>query len=327
MSAFIGLLAAVGILLAPTAADAQRPAKVVRIGYLFGTSKSAGLANLEAFRQGLRDVGYVESQHVVIEARWAEGKYERFSEFAAELVRLKVDVIVAPTTPAALAARNETRRIPIVTVAVADPLASGLVASFGRPGGNVTGLTLLPGPEIVGKYLELLKEAAPRVSRVAVLWNPGMQSHPLLLKEAEVPARSLKLVLQPLEARGPGELDNAFAVVARERAGGLVVLPDSMFFNERTRMAALAAKSQVPVMYGLSAHVDAGGLMAYAANLPDLYRRSATYVGKILKGAKPADLPVERPTTFELVINLKAARAIGLTIPRPVLLRADKLIE
>ncbi len=322
----IGTLA-LGLLAAPLAAEAQPPAKVSRIGVLFGGSASTNAHLAEALRQGLSAAGYEDGRSILIEFRYADGKVDRFPDLAAELVRLKVDVIVAPTTPAALAAQKATATIPIITVSVADPVASGLVTSLGRPGGNVTGLTLLPGPEIIGKYLELLKEAVPKVSRVAVLWNPGTQAHPLLLKEAERPARLLKLVLRPVEARGPGEIEGAFERAAREGAGALVVLPDPSFFSERVRIAALAGKSGLPAMYGVREHVEAGGLMAYATSLPDLFRRAAVYVDKILKGAKPADLPVEQPTRFELVINLKTAKALGLTIPQSVLIRADEVIQ
>lgn len=325
----IGLIItlALGILLAPLATDAQQSGKVYRIGALFGGSESGTVPIAEAFRQGLSAAGYEDGRSIFIEFRYADGKFDRLPDLAAELVRQKVDVIVAPTTPAALAAQKATATIPIITVAVADPVASGLVTSLGRPGGNITGLTLLPGPEIVGKYLELLKEAVPKVSRVAMLWNPGQQVHPLLLKEAEGPARLLKLVLRPMEARGPGELESAFGGAAREGAGALVVLPDPMFFSERARMATLAAKHRLPAMYGVREHVEAGGLMAYGPNVPDLFRRAAVYVDKILKGGKPADLPVERPTKFEFIINLKTAKALGLTIPPSVLVRADQVIQ
>ena len=321
------LALSLGILVAPLAARAQPPAKVSRIGVLFSGSASSAAHLAEAFRQGLSAAGYEDGRSIFIEFRYAGGKLDRLPDLVAELVRLKVDIIVATTTPPALAAQKATATIPIITVAVGDPVASGLVASLGRPGGNITGLTFLPGPEIVGKYLELLKEAVPKVSRVAVLWNPGTQVHPLLLKEAEGPARVLKLVLRPLEARGPGEIEGVFEKAAREGATALVVLPDPVFFSERARIAALAEKSRMPVMYSMREHVDAGGLMAYGANARDLFRRAATYVDKILKGAKPADLPVERPTKFDLVINMKTAKALGLTIPPSILVRADQLIE
>jgi putative ABC transport system substrate-binding protein len=316
-----------GFLAIPLAAKAQPAGKVYRIGFLGGTSRTANADMTNAFSQGLRELGYVEGQNVAIEYRYAEGKYERFPDFMNELVRLKVDVIVAVPTAAALAAKNATGTIPIVTVAVFDPIESGLVASLARPGTNVTGLTLIAGAEIVGKYLELLKESLPKVSRVAVLWNPANAAHPSLVREAESSARTLGLQLQLAGVRGPDEVDNALAAMARERVGALMVLPDSMFVAERTRLAELATKHRLPAMYGLRLHAEAGGLMAYSANLPDSARRAAAFVDRILKGAKPADLPVERPTKFELVINLKTAKALGLTIPPAVLARADEVIQ
>ena len=316
-----------GFLAIPLAAKAQPAGKVYRIGFLGGTSRTANADMTNAFSQGLRELGYVEGQNVAIEYRYAEGKYERFPDFMNELVRLKVDVIVAVPTAAALAAKNATGTIPIVTVAVFDPIESGLGASLARPGTNVTGLTLIAGAEIVGKYLELLKESLPKVSRVAVLWNPANAAHPSLVREAESSARTLGLQLQLAGVRGPDEVDNALAAMARERVGALMVLPDSMFVAERTRLAELATKHRLPAMYGLRLHAEAGGLMAYSANLPDSARRAAAFVDRILKGAKPADLPVERPTKFELVINLKTAKALGLTIPPAVLARADEVIQ
>ena len=318
------LTLALGTLTAPLAADAQQGAKVPRIGFL---SPSAPSFPSEAFRRGLRDLGYVENQNIVIEYRWAEGQYDRLPDFAAELVRLKVDVIVAVVTQASLAAKNATRTIPIVMVGVSDPVGSGLVATLARPGANITGTSSMTA-EVVGKSLELLKEAVPKVSRVAVLWNPAnpvFQAQ--MLRETEVAARALGVQLQILEARGPDELERAFAAMTRERASALLVLGDPTFFLHRARIADLAAKSRLPAMYGFKEFVDAGGLMAYGAHLPDLFRRAATYVDKILKGAKPADLPVEQPTHFELVISLKTAKALGLTIPQSVLIRADQVIH
>ena len=321
------LAGTLALLAAPLAAEAQPAGKVYRIGFLGGTSRIANTSMTNAFSQGLRELGYVESQNVAIEYRYAEGKYERFPDYVNELVRLKVDVIVAVPTAAALAAKNATGTIPIVTVAVFDPVESGLVASLARPGTNVTGLTLIAGPEIVGKYLELLKESVPKASRLAVLWNPANPAHPSLVTEAEKSARALGLQLQLVGARGPGKVDNALAAMTRERAGALVVLPDSMFLAERTRLAELATKNRLPAMYGLRQHAEAGGLMVYSANVPDSARRAAFFVDRILKGAKPADLPVERPIKFDFVINLKAAKALGLTLPPSVLARADEVIE
>jgi putative tryptophan/tyrosine transport system substrate-binding protein len=325
--AFIGTLAG-GLLAAPLAAEAQQAAKVARIGYL-SPSLATSPHLREAFRQGLRDLGYVEGRNLVIEYRGAEGKPERLPALAAELVALKVDVIVVTSTPAALAAKQATRTIPIVFIAVADSVASGLVTSLARPGGNVTGLSLLTS-ELVGKRLELLKQAVPGVSRVAVLWQPGdygERTEKDILKKAEVTAPALGARLQVVEARGPADIDRAFSDMTRARAGALMVLGSTMFFTERRRLVDLAAKHRLPAVYPTRDSVDAGGLMSYGPNLADLFRRAATYVDKILKGAKPADLPVEQPTKFELVINLKTANALGLTIPQSVLGRADEVIQ
>jgi putative ABC transport system substrate-binding protein len=283
----------------------------------------------EAFRQGLRDLGYVEGRNVVIEYREAEGKYDRLPALAAELVALKVDVILAGGTPATLAAKPATRTLPIVFAAVADPVTSGLVTSLARPGGNVTGLSVL-APELVGKCLELLKQAVPGVSRVAVLWHPGAlgeRTEKDMLKGADVAARALGVRLQFLGTRGPDEFDRAFSDMTRARAGALTVLGSAMFLTERGRLVDLAAKHRLPAVYPWREGADAGGLMAYRPNVADLFRRAATYVDKILKGAKPGDLPVEQPTKFELVINLKTAKALGLTIPPSVLGRADEVIQ
>jgi len=324
---FIGTIAS-GLLAAPLAAEAQQVAKIPRLGFL-GNSVTA-LAHLrESFVEGLRDLGYVEGRDVVIEYRFAEGKVERFPALAAELVALKVAVIVALPTPAAQAAKQATKTIPIVFAGVGDPVAGGLVTSLARPGGNVTGLSGL-GPELVGKCLEQLKQAVPGVSQVAVLWQPGGQGERTdrnNLKEAEVAARTLGVRLQLVEARGPTDFDRAFSDMTTARAGALTVLPSNMFNTERRRLVDLAAKNRLPGVYQFREYVDAGGLMAYGANLADLNRRAATYVDKILKGAKPADLPVEQPTKFELVINLKTAKALGLTISPSVLGRADEVIQ
>jgi putative ABC transport system substrate-binding protein len=284
---------------------------------------------IEAFRQGLRDRGHVEGRSLVIEYRDSEEKVERHPALAAELVALKVDVIVAAGTAAALAAKKATRTIPIVFSAVGDPVTSGLVGSLARPGGNVTGLSNLTR-ELVGKRLEVLKQAFPDIGRVAVLQQPqpGRASERAgTLKQAEVAARALGVLLQVVEVRGPGDFDKAFAAATRAHAGALTVLPSAMLFGERRRLVDLAARHRLPAMYGYREFVDDGGLMAYGANIADLYRRAATYVDKILKGAKPGELPVEQPTTFELVINLKTARALGLTIPQALLQRADEVIQ
>ena len=310
---------ALTLLAAPLAAEAQQAGKMFRIGGL-------GFGSPELLRQSLREVGYVEGLNLAIEWRDAEGKTERFDALAAELVRLKVDVIVAANPAATFAAKRSTASIPIVMVNTPDPVQLGLVVSLGRPGGNVTGTTTLSA-DLSVKQLELLKEAVPRAVRIAVLWNPTNPWHPLALKGVEAAARSLAVQLQIVEVRGPEELDNAFATMTRERAGAVLVLADPMTFFHRARLADLAAKRRLPAMYGVRGYVDAGGLMSYWANQTDLYRRVASYVDRILKGAKPGDLPIEQPTRFELVINLKTARALGLTIPPSLLLRADHLVE
>jgi putative ABC transport system substrate-binding protein len=321
------LIAAGTLIAAPFAADAQQAAKIARIGYL--SSNLADAAHFyEAFGQGLRDLDYVEGRNLVIEYRDAGGKTERFPALAAELVALKVDVILAATTLAALAAKQATRTLPIVFPVAGDPVASGLVTSLAQPGGNATGLSLL-APELIGKRLELLTQAVPGVSRVAVLWQPGAfgdRADKDRLKEAEVAAGALGVWLHFVEARGPGDFDRAFSDMTRARAGALTVLPSGMFIGERRRLVDLAAKHRLPAVYQSRESVDAGGLMSYGPNFSDLFRRAATYVDKILKGAKPGDLPVEQPTKFELVINMKTAKALGLTIPQSVLWRADEVI-
>jgi putative ABC transport system substrate-binding protein len=324
---FVGTLG-LGLLVAPFVAEAQQAAKVARIGYLAG-NLAANPPQHEAFRQGLRDLGNVEGRNVVIEYRSAEGRFERLPALAAELVGLKVDVIVTSDTPAALAAKQATRTVPVVFSFAVDPVTSGLVTSLARPGGNVTGLATLV-PELVGKRLEQLTQAVPGVSRVSVLWQPGSQggrTEKDMLKGAEVAGRGLGVPLQFVEARGPADFDRAFSDMTRAHAGALTVLGSAMFFNERRRLVALAAKHRLPAMYGLREYVDAGGLMSYGPNVADLFRRAATYVDRILKGAKPGDMPVEQPTKFELVINLKTAKVFGLTIPPSVLGRADEVIR
>ncbi len=324
---FIGRIAG-ALLAAPLAAEAQPAAKVPRIGYL--SSNLAGSPYMtEGFRQGLRDLGYVEGRNVVIEFRDAEGKLERLPALAAELVELKVDVIVVGGTVAAVAAKQATSTVPIVFVSAIDPVTDGLVTSLARPGGNSTGLSTL-APELLGKRLEHLKQVVPGVSQVAVLWQPGALSERTerdLRKEAEVAARALGVRLQFVAVRGPDDFDRAFSEMTKARAGALTVLGGTMFLIERKHLVDLAAKNRLPAMYGLREYVDAGGLMCYGPNNADMFRRAATYVDKILKGAKPAGLPVEQPTKFELVINLKTAKRLGLTIPQSVLARADDLIQ
>jgi putative tryptophan/tyrosine transport system substrate-binding protein len=321
---FIGTLAS-GLLAAPRTAEAQQAGKLPRVGILLLSDSSQSV--VDAFRQGLRELGHVEGQTIALELRWAEGKEEHFPRLASELVHLKVDVIFATVAAAAQAARTATETIAIVT-AVNDPVAAGFVASVARPGGNITGLSMM-SPEVVGKQLELLRQVVPTLSRVAVLGNPANPGSAPQLRQAEAMAKTLGMRLQPLEARSPSEIDSAFAAMTRERAGALLVLLDPTLARplQRERIAELAARNRLPTMYALRLYVDAGGLMAYGADIFDLYRRAAIYVDKILKGAKPADLPIEQPTKFELIINLKTAKALGLTIPPSLLLRADRVIE
>ena len=309
-------------------ATAQPPQKVPRVGYLKGGSASDPLRQrwLEAFRQGLRELGYVDGQNIAIESRWTEGEDDRLPALAADLVRSKVDVIVADTGAATRAAQQATRTIPIVMSLVNDPVGSGLVASLARPGGNVTGLTIM-SPDLVGKQLELLKAVVPKVSRVALLRHPDNPASAAQLREAEAAAQALGVRLQTLEARSPQEIDGTFAAMTRERAGALLVIPDTLFWNQRRQIAELAVKRRLPSIRIGEAYAEAGGLMSYGPSYLDVERRAATFVDKILKGANPADLPVEQPTKFELVINLKTAKAIGLTIPQPLLQRADQIID
>ena len=315
-----------GLLATRLAADAQQLGTAPRIGFLGSTSAAASKQLLDAFREGMRELGYVEGRNIVIEYRWAEGKYGRLPDLAAELVRLKLDLLVAVSTPGAQAAKRATKTIPIVMVAIADPIAIGLVASLARPSENITGLTFI-SPELTGKRLELLKEVVPGLTRVAVLANPGHPGSAPQVREAQVAAQALGLQLQLWEVRDPKEFDSAFSAMTRERVGALIVLSDALFLAERRRIADLAAMHRVPAIHYVKEYADAGGLMAYGASIPDQFRRAATYVDKILMGAKPAELPVEQPTKFELVLNLKTAKALGLTIPQHVLIRADKVIE
>jgi putative ABC transport system substrate-binding protein len=312
------------LLVAPLAVEGQQAGRVYRIGYLSYSSRASNPHLIEAVRQGLRELGWVEGQNITIDSRFAEGRSDAVSDLAAELVRLKVDIIVGTSTQATLAAKNATKTIPIVMANAGDPVGLGLIASLARPGGNITGMTQV---DRYGKELELLKEIAPDVRRVAVLSNPANASHQPAIREVNVAARSLGVQLQLLEARGPNEFDGAFAAMSNERAGALLVLQDSVFQRHRARVAGLAAKNRLPAMYGVSEYVKAGGLISYGPNLPDVFRHSATFVDKILRGANPADLPVQQPTKFELTINLKAAKALGLTIPPAVLARADEIIQ
>jgi putative ABC transport system substrate-binding protein len=306
-------------------ANAQQTKKVPRIGFLNPGSSPSTDSRIEAFRLGLRELGYVEGKDIVIERRYAEARLDRLGEMARDLVHLKVDVIFAVGTPSVEAAKEATQTIPII-ISSGDPVGSGHVASLARPGGNITGLTNLT-PELAGKRLELLKEIVPRLSRVAVLWNPESPAAALRMKEAEFAARSLHLQLHSAEARSPNDLEPAFSAMKRERAGALITLRGPLIVNQSKRILDLAAKNRLPAVYDDRSAVQADGLMSYGANQADLDRRAATYVDKILKGAKPAELPIEQPTKFELVINLKAAKQIGVTIPPNVLARADRVIK
>jgi putative ABC transport system substrate-binding protein len=307
-----------GAIAGPLGAEAQA-GKIFRVGALSTGSP-------EALRQGLRDVGYVEGLNLAIEWRDPAGMTERLGDLAADLVRLKVDVIVAANPASTFAARRATASIPIVMVNTPDPVQFGLVDSLGRPGGNVTGTTTLSA-DLSVKQLELLKEAVPRAVRIAVLWNPANPWRPLALKGAETAARSLAVQLHSVEVRGPDDLDHAFATITREHAGAVLVLSDPMTFFHRARLADLGTKRRLPTMHGVRGYVDAGGLMSYWAHQAELYRRVGSYVDRILKGARPGDLPIEQPTRFELTINLKTAKALGLTVPPSLLARADQVIE
>jgi len=300
----IGLVLTLGLILAPLVAEAQQPGKIARIGFLHpGTPPNT---SAEVFRQTLRDLGYVEGRSIAIEFRWAEGRMDRLSPLAAELIALKT--------------------IPIIMTVIADPVADGLVQSLRHPGGNVTGTTLI-SPELVGKRIELLKEAVPRLLRLAVLWNPANPTHATALREGQTTAKALGLQTVPVPVQAATDVDGAFATMARERVTALFVLDDPILFYERQRIADLALRNRLPVASGINGYADAGAFLTYGARLSDTYYRAAFFVDKIIKGAKPADLPVEQPTRFDLVINLKTAKALGLTIPQPLLLRADHVIQ
>jgi putative ABC transport system substrate-binding protein len=317
---------ALALFVAPIATDAQQAGRVGRIGFL-GNSTAALEANLvEPFREGLRDLGYVEGRNISIEYRWAEGKYERFPALIAELIALKVDLIVTAGTPASLAVKKATTSVPLVMAAVGDPVGTGLVASLAHPGGNITGLSAI-APELEGKRLELLREVIPGLSHIAVLWNPANQYQMASEREVQAAARILRMKVLSLRVRDPEEFDNAFATILRERPGALLVLADRLFLHHRARIIDFAAKYRLPGVHAYRELVDGGGLMSFGPSYAGMHRRAAYFVDRILKGAKPADLPVEQPAKFELIINLKAAKALGLTIPQSVLMRADQLIE
>jgi putative tryptophan/tyrosine transport system substrate-binding protein len=307
-------------------AEAQQPKKVPRIGFLTATSASSQASRLDAFRQGLRELGYVEGKNIVIEYRYAEEKLERLPALAAELVRLKVAVIVTGGAAGTRTAKQATTTIPIVMTQDPDPVGNGFVASLARPGGNITGLSTL-APELIGKQMELLKEIAPKLSRVAVLGDSNFPGNAEARREAELAAGAFKVQLQYLDVRSHDDIEALFRAASKERPDAVLLLSSSLVFSQRTNIAQLASKMRLPVMYYAAEFVEDGGLMCYAASRADSFRRAATYVDKILKGAKPADLPVEQPMKFELVINLKTAKQIGLTIPQSLLYRADKVIK
>ena len=327
MKTIIGLLVIFVTLVAcGVVAQAQQPPKIPRIGILLGLSLSANTARIEAFRQGLGEFGYVEGKNIVIEYRAAEGKRERLPELITELVRLKVDVIVTAGPSPTRAAKEARVTIPIVMANDGDPVGSGIVASLARPGGNITGLSTL-APEISGKRLELLKEIVPKLSRVAVFGDSTQPGNAQILRETELAAKALAVQIQYLEVRDPKDIETVFQEARKGRANAVLPISIHVTVSHRTQVADLAVKSRLPAIYDNPESVEAGGLMSYGVSIIDLYRRAATYVDKILKGAKPADLPIEQPTKFELVINLKPAKQIGLTIPQSVLYRADKVIK
>jgi putative ABC transport system substrate-binding protein len=307
-------------------AEAQQPGKVPRVGVLLPSSAHVLWTQLEAFRQGLRDRGYLEGQNIVIEYRYAEGELDRLPSLANELVRIKVDVIVVSSTPAVWAAKNATKEIPIVFHTIGDPVASGVVASLARPGGNITGLTM-GGAELYGKRLELLKETIPKLSQAAILWNPTSTGIQQNVKETQAAAQVLKLQIQSLEIRNPGDIEPAFETAIRSKTGAMLVTQSPPITTYPKRIIDIAVKRRLPVIYPQGQWPDSGGLMSYGANVNDSYRQLATYVDRILMGGKPADLPVERARKLEFIINLKAAKQIGLTIPPNVLVRADKVIK
>ena len=306
----------------PFAARAQQAKKIPRIGVLWPNPP----AMFDFMRQGLKDFGYVEGQNISFEFRWAEGKLDQLPQLAAELVRLQVDVIVTLAPQATLAAKSATKTIPIVFVAMGDPLASGVVTSLARPGANLTGTTRMIS-EMSAKHAELLKEAVPSLTKLAVLWNPTNSSHRPALQAADATARSLSLPVLPLEVRSPAEFDSSFAAIVRERADSVLFIADPIFFIQLKRMVDLIALNRLPAICNFIEFPKLGGLMGYAPSLPDEFRHAASHIDKILKGAKPADLPVEQPTRFQLVINLKTAKTLGLEIPSTLVARADEVIE
>ena len=324
----LALLLTVSWLLVPLAPGAEQPGpKVAKIGVLISSTPESAAPNIQALRKGLRELGHIDGKTFVLVSRYGEARAERLPELARELVSLKVDVIVVSTDLVVAAAKRETQTIPIVMTVSTDPVGTGFVASLARPGGNVTGLTNI-APELSGKRLELLREAAPKISSVAFLWNPEVRGALFDYKETEGAARSLRLPLQSVEVTRTEDLERGFAAITEQRTQAFIVQgPNPVLFSNPGRVASFAQRNRLPSIYPTRSYVDAGGLMSYGASTTDLFRRSATFVDKILKGARPADLPVEQPTKFELVINLKTAKALGLTIPQSLLLRADQVIQ
>jgi ABC-type uncharacterized transport system substrate-binding protein len=326
----LAVVLASSLLLAALSIEAQQPGKAIRIGilYFFGAAEPSAqeIAFQRTFRETLRELAGVEEQNVAFEVRRAEGRRERLPALADELVHLKVDVILAPTDPEIAAAQKATASLPVVMVSATDPVASGFVASLARPGGNITGLTVQT-PDVAGKRLQLLKEAIPNLAKVAVLWDPGHTNGRQQVSEAQAAARTLGVQLQLVEMRGPGKIDAAFAAISKDRAGAAFIIGSSMPFAYRARIAELAATHHLPMVCPIREYVEAGCLMVYGASISDQWRRAAYFVDRIRKGGKPADLPVEQPTKFYLVINLKTAKALGLTIPQSLLVRADEVIQ
>jgi putative ABC transport system substrate-binding protein len=325
MTRWVVVLLCLAFLAAPVASEAQPPGRVYRIGWLSNVSPTALGKGTEVFRLTFRELGYVEGQNLVIEFRWSDVP-DRLSEFATELVRLKIDAIVAIGPPAIRAAKRATDAVPIVMMTSGDPIGLGFVGSLARPGENLTGVSFL-GEELSGKLLELLKQAVPTISRVAVLWNPTNGAHAGYWRDVQAAARALGVTLQSLEVQGFEDLERAFGRATRERADGLLLMLDPLFTANSRLIADFATRTRLPVIYGLRQLAEAGGLMAYGPSSPEMARLAVSYLDKILKGAKPTDLPVEQPTKFELVVNLKTAKALGLTIPQSVLLRADEVIQ
>jgi putative tryptophan/tyrosine transport system substrate-binding protein len=322
----MGTLAA-GLLAGPRSTRAQKPGKVWRIGFMEAGAPAANRHFLEAFKRGLRELGYVDGQNVVLVERWADGQVDRFPTLLNELIQLKADTIVVSSTAGAVAAKTVVTTIPVVFVGVQDPLGVGLVASLGRPGGNLTGFSQAEEDGLVGKRIELFKEAVPPIPRLALIWNPTAPGVALRLDEARTVAAKIGVSLRPFEVRDAKDFDGVFAEMTKERITRLMVLADPLTVRNRVQIVDLAAKARLPAIYPFLEFAHAGGLMAYGPSIPELFRRAAGYVDKIVKGARPADLPVEQPTKFDLVINLKTAKTLGLTIPRPILARADEVIQ